>query len=157
MSKLSQLKPNAGAVQDKKRKGRGPGTGNGTTGGRGSNGYKSRRGSKTPLGFEGGQMPLSRSLPKRGFYNLFRKEYETVKIGTLDKKAAGLTTMDPEQMAKLNLISNKDQMVKVLGDGELSIPLTIHAHAFSASALEKIEKANGKAEVISSKKGTDKA
>jgi len=138
------------------RRGRGPGSGSGTTGGRGYNGNNARSGARRPIGFEGGQMPLTRSLPKRGFHNLFRSEYQVVNLGDIDKKAAGQSKMDPEAMAGLGLIKNSAAPVKVLGEGTLSLPVTIKAHAFSASALEKIKTAGGKAEVIQGDKRNDK-
>jgi len=153
---LSELKPKAGAIQQKMRRGRGPGSGSGTTGGRGYNGNNARSGARRPIGFEGGQMPLTRSLPKRGFHNLFRTEVQIVNLSEIDRKASGQSAMDPAAMARLGLIENAERPVKILGDGSLSIPVTIKAHAFSASALEKIKAANGKAEVIESAKGKPK-
>lgn len=156
MKVLSELKPKAGAIRKSMRRGRGPGSGSGTTGGRGNNGNNARSGARRPIGFEGGQLPLTRSLPKRGFHNLFRSEYQVINLGDIDKKAAGQSKVDPDAMVGLGLIKNASQPVKILGDGTLSIPLTIKAHAFSASALEKIKNANGKSEVIQSVKRNDK-
>lgn len=146
--KLNELAPAKGGIKKAKRVGRGPGSGNGTTAGRGSNGQNARSGAKFPLTDEGGQMPLTRSLPKRGFRNIFRREFQIVHISDLDRKASGQSAMDPENMRTLGLIASIRNPVKILGDGELSIPLTVRAHAFSQSAKEKIEKANGKAELI---------
>jgi large subunit ribosomal protein L15 len=155
--KLSNLKPRTGAIKKRKRVGRGPGSGTGTTAGRGSNGQNARTGAKFPIGFEGGQMPLTRSLPKRGFNNIFRIEQQVVNIGDIDKKASGLTTIDPQFMKTSGLIATARRPVKILGNGAISIPLTIRAHAFSSSALDKIQKANGKAEVIAFAAGAVKA
>ncbi len=145
---LNEVRPPKGATKNKKRKGRGPGSGNGTTAGKGSNGQNARSGRSVRPGFEGGQMPLTRSLPKRGFTNHFRVEYQVVNVKDVDKKATGQGVMDPEQMFKLGLISSKNKKVKILGEGGISVPVTVQAHSFSASAKEKIEKANGKAEVL---------
>lgn len=147
--KLSELKPKAGSIKTKKRLGRGPGSGWGTTGGKGYNGDRARTGGGVRSGFAGGQMPIIRALPKRGFYNFFRVEYQVVNIGDIDKKVSGQTTLDPEKMKALGLVGRADQPIKILGEGQISFPLTLRAHAFSASAKEKIQKANGKIEVIS--------
>jgi len=142
---LNNLKPAAGSTHKKKRVGRGPGSGLGKTAGRGNKGQKSRSGYSGKVGFEGGQMPLQRRLPKRGFTNIFRTEYTVVnldRIAGLEVKEIGL-----DDYKKLGLASSKKALIKVLGSGELTAAITIHAHKFSKSAIEKIEKAGGKAVV----------
>ncbi len=144
---LHDLKPAEGATKKRKRVGRGPGSGHGKTSCRGHKGQSSRSGSRTRRGFEGGQMPLQRRLPKRGFTNIFRKEYALVKLYQLDKFAEG-SVITPEILASEGLIKKAGQSVKILGDGELSKGLTVQAHKFSASAQEKISARGGKAEVL---------
>jgi large subunit ribosomal protein L15 len=140
--KLSELKATPGSRKDRKRVGRGIGSGTGKTSGRGQKGQKSRSGGNPHPWFEGGQMPLYRRLPKRGFTNIFKKEYEIVSIAQLERlKIKGPITL--EAMREKGIIRKVD-LVKVLGDGELSEAITIHAHKFSRSALEKIEKSGGK-------------
>lgn len=151
--KLNELKPKKGSIKKRKRLGRGPGSGNGTTAGKGNNGQKARSGAKIPISFEGGQMPLTRSLPKRGFRNIFKKEYQVVNVGDIDRKAAGQSTMNPEKMYEVGLVSNKRKYIKVLGNGEISVPVTVRAHSFSVSAKEKIAKADGSIEIIGKSKG----
>lgn len=155
--KLNQIKPKKGAIKKGWRLGRGPGSGNGTTAGHGNNGQNARAGAHFTIAFEGGQMPLTRSQPKRGFHNIFRIEHQIVNLSEIDRKAAGQSTMDPAKMYSLGLIADPEKPVKILGEGKLSIPVTIQAHAFSASAKEKIIKANGKPEVIPKVKGAAKA
>ena len=142
---LSNLHAPRKASENRKRVGRGMGSGMGKTSTRGHKGQGSRSGSRLMRGFEGGQMPLHRRLPKRGFVNIFRTEYEVVNL----EKLAGLgeTEITPEVLRKAGMVSSKNALVKVLGQGELSKPLTVHAHRFSKSAQEKIEKAGGKAVV----------
>jgi large subunit ribosomal protein L15 len=142
---LSNIRAPKKANSAKKRVGRGMGSGMGKTSTRGHKGQRSRSGSRMMRGFEGGQMPLHRRMPKRGFTNIFRKEFNIVNL----EKLAGLgeTTITPETLRKAGVISTKHP-VKILGDGELSIALTIHAHKFSKSAQEKITKAGGKFEVL---------
>ncbi|MGD0515102.1 MAG: 50S ribosomal protein L15 [Terriglobales bacterium] len=142
---LSNIRAPKKANSGKKRVGRGMGSGMGKTSTRGHKGQRSRSGSRMMRGFEGGQMPLHRRMPKRGFTNIFRKEFNIVNL----EKLAGLgeTTITPETLRKAGVISTKHP-VKILGDGELSIALTIHAHKFSKSAQEKITKAGGKFEVL---------
>src|SRR6202042_1226261 len=143
---LSNLRAPKKANENKKRVGRGMGSGMGKTSTRGHKGQGSRSGSSLMRGFEGGQMPLHRRLPKRGFTNIFRTEYTVVnleRIAELDVKEIGL-----EDYKKLGLASNKKALIKILGSGELTKALTIHAHKFSKSAAEKIEKAGGKAVVL---------
>jgi large subunit ribosomal protein L15 len=148
MSELNELRPPRGSRQARKRKGRGPGSGLGKTAGRGHKGHKARAGGTTPPGFEGGQMPLQRRIPKRGFHNPFRVEYETVNVGEL-ARAEG-SELGPEALAAAGLVrgGGRSKPIKVLGDGELTRAVVVRAHAFSASAREKIEKAGGRAEVI---------
>lgn len=142
---LSNVRAPKKANEKKKRVGRGMGSGMGKTSTRGHKGQRSRSGSRMMRGFEGGQMPLHRRMPKRGFTNIFRIEYNIVNL----EKLAGLgeTTITPEVLRKSGVISTKHP-VKILGDGELSTALTVHAHKFSKSAQEKITKAGGKFEVL---------
>jgi large subunit ribosomal protein L15 len=144
---LHQLGPAAGATHYRKRVGRGPGSGHGKTAGRGNKGQRSRTGYRHLRGFEGGQMPLHRRLPKRGFTNIFRVEYEIVNIGDLDRFDAG-TAVNPEALAAMRL-TRKNRPVKILGDGQLQKALTVSAHKFSASARSRIEAAGGRCEVLS--------
>ena len=142
---LSNLRAPKKANVGRKRVGRGMGSGMGKTSTRGHKGQRSRSGSHMMRGFEGGQMPLHRRLPKRGFTNIFRTEYTVVnleRIAELDVKEIGL-----DDYKKLGLASNKKALIKILGSGELTKAFTIHAHKFSKSAAEKIEKAGGKAVV----------
>ena len=143
---LHTLKPAEGSTKNRKRVGRGTGSGTGKTSGRGHKGAKSRSGFKRKKGFEGGQMPLQRRLPKRGFHNLFKKVFQIVNLSDVLKCAAG--EVDYETLLKNGLIKKLNIPVKVLGDGELDKAYTIKAHAFSAKAKEKIEAAGGKAEVL---------
>jgi large subunit ribosomal protein L15 len=142
---LSNIRAPKKANSGKKRVGRGMGSGMGKTSTRGHKGQRSRSGSRMMRGFEGGQMPLHRRMPKRGFTNIFRKEYNIVNLEKL--AALGETTITPEVLRKSGVISTKHP-VKILGDGELSSALTVHAHKFSKSAQEKITKAGGKFEVL---------
>src|SRR5665213_2249699 len=135
---LSSLKPPAGQKHRKKRIGRGMGSGRGKTSARGHKGARSISGYSIMRGFEGGQMPLHRRMPKRGFTNIFRKEFNVVNLEKL--VALGETTITPDVLRKAGIISTKHP-VKILGDGELSAALTVHAHKFSKSAQEKITKA----------------
>lgn len=144
--KLNELSPNPGAVRNKKRVGRGPGSGNGKTAARGHNGQKSRSGYSQKRGFEGGQMPLQRRIPKRGFHNPFRKEYVTFNVSLFETK--DITEVTLEDYSKLGLVKDLKDGVKILGDGDLSRAVTFHAHKFSKSAREKIEKAGGTCVVI---------
>src|SRR5205823_13891777 len=142
---LSTIRAPKKANSNKKRVGRGMGSGIGKTSGRGHKGQRSRSGSRMMRGFEGGQMPLHRRLPKRGFTNIFRTEYSVVNVG--DLAALGQKTINQEVLIKAGLCSKND-LIKVLGDGELKSALTVQAHKFSKSAEDKITKAGGKAEVI---------
>jgi large subunit ribosomal protein L15 len=142
---LSKLRAPKKASEKKKRVGRGMGSGMGKTSARGHKGQRSRSGSRMMRGFEGGQMPLHRRMPKRGFTNIFRKEYSIVSL----ERLAGLseTTITPDVMRTAGLIKTKHP-VKILGDGEITTAITVHAHKFSKSAQEKITKAGGKFEVL---------
>lgn len=145
--KLHELNAPAGSAKNRKRRGRGTATGQGKTGGRGMNGQKSRSGGGVRLGFEGGQMPLYRRLPKRGFTNVFRKEYATVNVEDLNRFDAN-TEVTPELLKETGVIKKTLDGVKILGRGELTKALTVKAAKFSKSAAEKIEAAGGKAEVM---------
>ena len=142
---LSNVRAPKKAAENKKRVGRGMGSGMGKTSTRGHKGQRSRSGSRMMRGFEGGQMPLHRRMPKRGFTNIFRKEYNIVNLEKL--VALGETNITPEVLRKAGVISTKHP-VKILGDGELSTAMTVHAHKFSKSAQDKITKAGGKFEVL---------
>jgi len=146
--KQNALKPTAGSRKNRKRIGRGPGSGTGKTSGRGENGQKSRSGYSRKRGFEGGQMPLKRRVPKRGFTNIFRVEYRTVNIDRLNEIPDG-TEVTPEFLQKAGLLRKGRNPVKVLGNGELKIALTVRAHKYTGSAAQKIAAAGGKAELIS--------
>ena len=144
---LHDLSPAAGSTHVAKRKGRGIGTGNGKTAGRGSKGQWARSGGGVRIGFEGGQMPLARRLPKRGFNNIFAERLEIVNCGTLNRFDDG-ATVDRDALLNAGILSKCEYGFKVLGNGEVTKKLTVRASAFSASAKEKIEKAGGTAEVI---------
>jgi large subunit ribosomal protein L15 len=143
---LSNLRAPKKANRNKKRIGRGMGSGTGKTSGRGHKGQGSRSGSSLMRGFEGGQMPLHRRLPKRGFTNIFRTDYTVVNLDRLAELGEKELTL--EKFVDLGLVKKRNGMVKVLGNGELDVAVTVHAHKFSKSAQEKIEKAGGKAVVI---------
>lgn len=146
--RLHTLKPPNGSRKSRKRVGRGTSSGRGSTSGRGHKGQKARSGAKIRVGFEGGQMPLVRRLPKLGgFTPRNRVEYCEVNVARLDKFKAG-ETIDPAKLAEAGLIKKADAKVKILGNGELEKGLTIKAHAYSSTAREKIEAAGGTAEVI---------
>jgi len=144
--KLSELKAVPGSRKDRKRVGRGIGSGTGKTSGRGHKGQKSRSGGNPHPWFEGGQMPLYRRLPKRGFTNIFKKEYEIVNLA----KLAGLETKDPitPEFLRDKGVIRRVNLVKILGNGELSEAVTVHAQKFSRSAVEKIEKSGGKVVIL---------
>ena len=144
---LYNLSPAAGSTKEAFRKGRGHGSGNGKTGGRGHKGQKARSGGGVRVGFEGGQMPLQRRLPKRGFNNIFATKYVTIKVSDLEKFEAG-ATVDAQALLDAGIISKTLDGVKVLGNGELTKAVNVKVAAYTASAKEKIEKAGGKAEVI---------
>ena len=143
---LSNLKPAKGSRQDRKRVGRGPGSGLGKRSGRGSKGQLSGSGYSRKRDFEGGQMPLVRRVPKRGFTNIFRTEYTVINLDSLAKIAK--KEVEIKDLVAAGLIKNGSEQVKVLGRGELASPKTIHAHKFSGSALKKIEDKGGKAVTI---------
>ncbi|MGA1874401.1 MAG: 50S ribosomal protein L15 [bacterium] len=144
---LSQLRPAEGARKRRKRVGRGPGSGHGKQCGRGAKGQKARSGGNVRRGFEGGQMPLQRRLPKRGFLNVFKKEYAVVNVSSLEKFDAG-AIITPKELIKMGLVKKVGDGVKVLGNGDLSKAFTVKAHKFSESAAEKIRSAGGEVEVI---------
>ena len=144
---LSKLSPVAGSTQVGKRKGRGPGSGNGKTGGRGHKGQKARSGGKVRAGFEGGQMPLVRRVPKRGFNNIFAKPLTAINLAVLNRFEDG-AVVDAAALIEAGIISSCPNGLKVLSNGNLTKKVTVKAAAFSASAKEKIEQAGGKAEVI---------
>ena len=145
--KISELSPVPGSVKEAKRTGRGPGSGNGKTGGRGHKGQKARSGGGVRPGFEGGQMPLARRIPKRGFHNIFAKPLEAVNVSALNKFEDG-AVVDAEALLKAGILSKCTYGVKIIGNGELSKKLTVNAAAFSEAAKQKIEAAGGKAEVV---------
>ncbi len=145
---LSNLKPAKGAKQNKKRVGRGPGSGNGKTAGRGHKGAQSRSGYSFKRGFEGGQMPLHRRLPKRGFNNIFRVEYAVVNLDQLESRFETGATVSPETLREAGLIHGKKLKIKVLGRGEVTKALTVQAHKFSGKAAEKLAAAGGTTEAI---------
>lgn len=144
---LSNLKPPAGATRVRKRVGRGQGSGNGKTAGRGHKGAQSRSGFKFKRGFEGGQMPLHRRVPKRGFHNPFRVEYQVVNVDTLTEVFDVGTVITPELLAERRLVSGGGK-IKVLARGDVSKALTVRAHKFSGKAAEKIAAAGGSTEVL---------
>lgn len=145
---IGTLRPPTGATKRPKRVGQGMGSGHGKTATRGSKGQRSRAGMRMRPGFEGGQMPLHRRLPKRGFTNIFRKHYSVVNLKDLADFTAE-EKITPELLLERRVIRKLGDGLKVLGEGELKSPLVVAAHFFSKSALEKIEKSGGKAEVIS--------
>lgn len=145
--RLHELRPAPGSVKEPKRKGRGTATGQGKTSGRGQKGQGSRSGGGVRPGFEGGQMPLHRRLPKRGFTNIFAKNYAEINIETLNRFEDG-TEVTPELLKESKILKNLGDGVKVLGNGELTKKLTVKAAKFTGSAAKKIEAAGGKVEVI---------
>ena len=145
---LSNLKPPKGAKHAVKRIGRGQGSGQGKTAGRGHKGAKSRSGFKFKRGFEGGQMPLHRRVPKRGFHNPFRVEYEVVNLDTLATRFEAGTVVTPELLRERGLVAGGSRPVKVLGRGEVGKALTVRAHKFTGKAAEKLAAAGGTAEVM---------
>ena len=146
--KLHELSPAPGSVSERKRIGRGPASGQGKTAGKGHKGQKARAGRGMRAGFEGGQMPLQRRIPKRGFVNIFAKEIAIVNLSAIDEKFADGAVVDVEALIEAGLVKKALDGVKVLGNGEISKKLTVKANAFSESAKAKIEAAGGKAEVI---------
>jgi large subunit ribosomal protein L15 len=146
---LNKLKPAAGSKFAKKRVGRGPGSGNGKTAGRGNKGAQSRSGYSYKRGFEGGQMPLHRRVPKRGFNNAdFRTEYAVVNLDQLEARFDAGATVTPEALRSAGLVGGRDARIKVLARGEVSKALTVQAHKFSGKAAEKIAAAGGQAQNI---------
>jgi large subunit ribosomal protein L15 len=145
---LTGLKPPKGAKHAKKRVGRGQGSGNGKTAGRGHKGAKSRSGFTHKRGFEGGQMPLHRRMPKRGFHNPFRVEYSVVNLDTIAEVFDAGSEVTPELLEERGLIGGSRKKVKVLGRGDVTKKLTVRAHKFSGTAQEKITAAGGTAEVL---------
>ena len=146
---LNNLKPAAGSKFARKRVGRGPGSGNGKTAGRGNKGAQSRSGYSYKRGFEGGQMPLHRRVPKRGFNNTdFRTEYAVVNLDQLEARFDAGATVTPEALKAAGLVQGRDARVKVLARGEVSKALTVQAHKFSGKAAEKIAAAGGRAEAL---------
>jgi large subunit ribosomal protein L15 len=145
---LSDLKPPKGAKHAKKRIGRGQGSGNGKTAGRGHKGAKSRSGFTFKRGFEGGQMPLHRRVPKRGFHNPFRVEYEVVNLDAIGEAFEAGVVVTPESLREHGLVSRGKGLVKVLGRGEIGKALTVRAHKFSGKAAEKIAAAGGSTEAL---------
>ena len=145
---LNSLKPARGSKFAKKRVGRGPGSGNGKTAGRGNKGAQSRSGYSYKRGFEGGQMPLHRRVPKRGFNNIFRTEYAVVNLDQLESAFEAGATVTPDALRESGLVSSRQTPVKVLARGEVTKALTVQAHKFSGKAAEKIAAAGGTAEPI---------
>ena len=145
---LSDLKPSERSTKNKKRIGRGHGTGQGTQAGRGHKGAQSRSGYKFKRGFEGGQMPLHRRVPKRGFHNPFRTEYAVVNLDTLAERFEAGTVITPELLRERGLIRSSRQPIKVLARGDIAKQLTVRAHKFSGKAAEKIAAAGGATEVL---------
>lgn len=145
--KLHELSPNAGSNKERKRIGRGHGSGQGKTAGKGHKGQKARSGGGVRPGFEGGQMPLTQRIPKRGFNNIFADKVIALNVSDLERFNDGIT-VDAEILKAAGLVKGRYDSIKILGNGELTKNLTVKANAFSASAKEKIEKAGGKAEVM---------
>jgi len=145
---LSSLKPAPGAVKKRKRVGRGPGSGHGKTSTRGHKGRGARSGGNTPPGYEGGQMPLQRRLPKFGFHNPFRQEFNIVNLGQLESHFEAGAVVDGAALKASGLIHNLKHPIKILADGALTKALTVKAHKFSAAAAERLQAAGGSAEVI---------
>ena len=145
--KLHELRAPEGAGKKPKRKGRGTASGQGKTGGRGMNGQNSRSGGGTRIGFEGGQMPLARRVPKRGFTNIWKTEYTILNVEDLNRFEAG-TVVTPESLKEAGMVKQVKDGIKILGEGTLEKKITVKAHKFSKTAISKIESAGGKAEVI---------
>ncbi len=145
---LNNLRPPRGAKRPRKRVGRGPGSGHGKTASRGSKGAKSRSGFRFKRGFEGGQMPLHRRVPKRGFHNPFRVEYAVVNLDVLAEVFDAGSAVTPDLLRQRGLVRESGALIKVLGRGDLEKKLSVQAHKFSGSAVRKIEAAGGVAEVI---------
>ncbi len=154
---LNNLRPTKGSTHKKKRRGRGPGSGLGKTAGRGHKGQKSRSGYSRRAGFEGGQMPLQRRLPKRGFTNIFKKKWIEVRLSTLEENFNSGDEITPEILHERSLIKKAKHDLVILGNGEVTKKLNISAHRFTKAAKEKIEKAGGKVSVIAREKKADEA
>ncbi|MGC9194783.1 MAG: 50S ribosomal protein L15 [Syntrophobacteraceae bacterium] len=150
--RLGQLAPPSGAKKNTKRLGRGSGSGQGMTAGKGTKGQKARSGGGTPPWFEGGQMPLQRRIPKRGFTNIFKKQFSVVNVGDLGELAAE-GVVGPDELVFAGLVRKNHHPVKLLANGEISRPVTIRVHKASASAVQKIEAAGGKVEFILPREG----
>jgi large subunit ribosomal protein L15 len=146
--KVSDLAPAPGATKRRKRLGRGPGSGRGKTSGRGHKGRGSRAGGNTPPGYEGGQMPLQRRLPKHGFHNPFRQEFTIVNLGQLEERFDAGTVVDAEALRAKGLVRGLERPIKILADGRLTKSLTVKANKFSAAAIERLQAAGGSAEVV---------
>ena len=153
--KLHELKPAEGSRKDRNRVGRGIGSGNGKTSGRGHKGQKARSGGGVRPGFEGGQMPIYRRLPKRGFKNIWAKKYAEVNVETLEKKFENGDTVDPVALIEAGVLKTILDGVRILGNGELTKKLTVIANGFTKSAEEKIKAAGGKVELIEKKSESD--
>jgi large subunit ribosomal protein L15 len=147
-TKLHNLSPAPGSTRSRKRVGRGPGSGHGKTAGRGNKGFWSRSGSSQKRGFEGGQMPLHRRVPKRGFTNIFRKEFAEVNVDVLAARFPAGATVGPDELKSSRVLRKLLDGVKVLGRGEIGHALTVRAHRVSAEARRKIEAAGGKVEIL---------
>ena len=145
--KINDLSPAEGSKKKRKRVGRGPGSGHGKTACRGHKGQNSRSGGGVRPGFEGGQMPLQRRLPKRGFTNIFKKEYNIINIEDLNRFEAD-TLLDPEAFQKVGLVKKMMDGIKLLGNGEIARPVVVRIHKVSKAAKEKVEAAGGKVEII---------
>jgi len=145
--KINQLSPPQGAIKKRKRVGRGPGSGHGKTSCRGHKGANSRSGGGVPPGYEGGQMPLKRRLPKRGFYNIFRKRVATINIKDLTRFEKG-SVVDTQALINSGMVKKSSSEIKLLGEGAIAHPLTLKVHSYSKVAKEKIEAAGGKVEVV---------
>ena len=145
--KCNQLRPAKGAIKKRKRVGRGPGSGHGKTSCRGHKGANSRSGGGVPPGFEGGQMPLKRRLPKRGFCNIFKRRFTTINIRDLTRFEKG-SVVDLQALTTSGLVKRPSAEIKVLGDGNIDYPLTLKVHSYSKAAKEKIEAAGGKVEIV---------
>lgn len=152
---LASLKPAPGSIKNRKRIGRGPGTGKGKTSGKGHKGQKARSGYKRRAWSEGGQMPLQRRLPKRGFTNIFRVDYQEVNISKL--ASLNSSEITPELLRQRGLARKRNKPIKILGVGEIEKAINVRAHAFSRSAIEKIEKVGGKIEIIGRTASIDKS
>ena len=145
--RLNELSPSKGSKKPRKRIGRGPGSGNGTYAGRGNKGHNSRSGGGVRPGFEGGQMPLHRRFPKRGFTNIFKKNYSIINIRDLTRFESG-KIVDELELIREGLVKGKNEGIKLLGNGEIDYPLTLKVHKISESARKKIETAGGSVEVL---------